>query len=73
MTYDDSGVSIQAHLQIVDFEFGEDDVAGHAFQVFPFVHDAAVRPDHRAIFRLNPPGDMGYHLSYALPPSRAES
>jgi len=32
LTHDDSGVSIQAHVWIIDFEFGENDVAGHAFK-----------------------------------------
>ena len=30
LTHYDSGVSIQAHVEIVNFEFGENDVTGHA-------------------------------------------
>ena len=56
LTHDDSGVSIQTHLEIIDLEFSETDVACHAFQVFPFVHGAAVRPHNCAIFRLESPG-----------------
>src|SRR4030095_11844161 len=52
---DDSGVAIQAYPKIINFEFGEYDVAGHGLQILLFVPDAAVRPDDRAIIRLNTP------------------
>src|SRR6266496_95900 len=54
LTHDDSSVAIQAYSKIIDFEFGEYDVAGHGLQILLFVHDAAVRPDNRAIFGLKP-------------------
>src|SRR6476646_3311025 len=55
LTHDDSSVAIQAYPKIIDFEFGENDVAGHAFQIASLVHDPAIRPYNRAIFRLKPP------------------
>ena len=55
LTHDDSSVAKQAYPKIIDFEFGEFDVAGHGLQILLFVHDAAVRPDDRAIIRLKPP------------------
>ena len=54
LTHDDSSVAIQAYPKIVD-EFGENDVAGHAFQIASLVHDPAIRPYNRAIFSLKPP------------------
>src|SRR5438477_7999200 len=50
-----SRIAIKTHLQIVDLEFGENDVAGHAFQIASLVHDPAIRPYNRAIFSLKPP------------------
>src|SRR5512132_4199731 len=50
----DSCVAIKTHLQIVTLEFGENDVAGHAFQIASLVHDPAIRPYNRAIFSLKP-------------------
>src|SRR6266536_5554860 len=55
LTHDDSRVVIKTHLQMVNLEFGENDVAGHAFQIASLVHDPAIRPYNRAIFRLKPP------------------
>ena len=49
----DSGIAIKAHSQIVNLEFGENDIAGHALQIALLSHDPAVRPDNRAIVRLN--------------------
>src|SRR5882724_4567650 len=51
----DSRVVIKTHLQMVNLEFGENDVAGHAFQIASLVHDPAIRPYNRAIFSLKPP------------------
>src|SRR5438034_6006545 len=51
----DSCVAIKTHLQMVNLEFGENDVAGYAFQIASLVHDPAIRPYNRAIFRLKPP------------------
>src|SRR5439155_25964070 len=50
-----SRVAIKTHLQMVNLEFGENDVAGHAFQIASLVHDPAIRPYNRAIFSLKPP------------------
>ena len=55
LTHDDSSVAIHAYPKIIDFEFGENDVAGHAFQIASLVHDPAIRPYNRAIFSLKPP------------------
>src|ERR1700719_1208946 len=40
LTNDDTSVAIQAHPKIIDFEFGEYDVAGHGLQILLLVHDA---------------------------------
>src|SRR5262245_20488846 len=49
-----SGVAIETHLQILDLEFGQLHVS-HALQIGSLVHDAAVRPNNRAIVSLEPP------------------
>ena len=49
-----SSIAIQTHSKIVDFEFTENDVAGHRLQVGAFAYDPTVRPDNCAIFRLKP-------------------
>src|SRR4029077_4646417 len=49
----DSSVAIQANPKIVNFEFGENDVAVHAFQIASFIHDPAVWPNDGAIVRFN--------------------
>ena len=51
----DSRFAINAHLQIVHLEFAENDVAGHRLQSCPFIHDFAVGPGNRAIFRIESP------------------
>src|SRR5436190_22309604 len=53
----DSRVAIKTHLQMLNLELGENDVAGHALQIASLVHDPAIRPDNRAIFSLKPSGE----------------
>src|SRR6476659_7305055 len=55
LTHDDSSVAIQVDPKIIDFEFGENDVTGHAFQIASLVHDTAIRPNNRAVFSVKPP------------------
>jgi hypothetical protein len=51
---DDPSVAIETNLQILNLKFGEHDVR-HALQIGSLVHDAAIWPDNRAIFRLKLP------------------
>ena len=50
----DSRVAIKTNLHVLNLEFGENNIAHHAFQIGSLVYDAAIRPDDRAIRSLKP-------------------